>query len=45
MRESPPAGPDAFTDAVLTAEDLDPAAEPELRARVLAVVTRHMREW
>lgn len=41
LRDSPPHGIDAFTDAVLVAEGLDPLLDKQLRRRVRATVARH----
>ncbi len=39
LQNSPPEDIDSFTDAVFRAEDLDPLAEPRLRAQVRAMVS------
>jgi hypothetical protein len=41
LRDSPPVGIDAFTDAVMLADGLDPVLGKELRRRVRAMVARH----
>ncbi|MDX3226137.1 hypothetical protein [Streptomyces sp. ME19-01-6] len=44
LREAPPADVDEFTDAVFTAEGMEPRGEDDwLRVRVRDVVERHMR--
>ena len=43
--ESPPAGVDAFTDAVFEAEGMDPTIHPDLRSQVRAVVVEQMSRW
>jgi hypothetical protein len=46
LRESPPTEVDAFTDAVIRAEGLDPYADisPHLRRDVRARVSEHFRK-
>ena len=41
LRDAPPPGTDAFTDAVLVAEGLDPLLDKDLRRGVRAMVARH----
>ena len=45
LREDPPVGVDAFTDAVLAAEGYGDMAYTETRRMVREVVDRHMRTW
>ena len=40
LRDSPPEGIDAFTDAVMTAEGLDPSLDRQLRRQVREVVAK-----
>ncbi|WBC17223.1 hypothetical protein O7600_10485 [Micromonospora sp. WMMA1998] len=45
LRESPPAGVDGFTDAVLAAEGMSGSEHPDLRRQVREVVERHTGRW
>ena len=45
LRESPPLDADAFTNAVLVAERIDPESHPELRREMHARVERHVHAW
>ena len=45
LRQAPPVGVDAFTDAVLTAEGLGDPPPTGLRRQVRGVVERHMATW
>ena len=39
LQNSPPEDIDSFTDAVFSAEDLDPLSDPRLRAQVRTMVS------
>jgi hypothetical protein len=43
--EAPPAGVDAFTDAVFEAEGMGDMSYTDLRRQVRAVVDQHMNRW
>ncbi|SCG75607.1 hypothetical protein [Micromonospora humi] len=45
LRESPPAGVDTFTDAVLEAEGMGDMGHPGLRRQVREVIDLHMSGW
>ncbi|MDT0341487.1 hypothetical protein [Streptomyces litchfieldiae] len=45
LADAPPAGVDAFTDAVFEAEGMDPGRHGQLRRQVRERVERHMRVW